>query len=120
MRPKGRPAEPHPLQFQEVSPGTRAALGSLDGLGRVEDLGRSRVMMKRVAVLMGGWGEEREVSLATGAAIVRGLTARGHAVTEVLAEPGFTMPGRGEVDAAFLALHGRMGEDGKIQGLLEV
>ena len=76
---------------------------------------------QRVAVLMGGWGEEREVSMRTGEAIAKALTKQGHEVARVLAGPGLDRTLRElEVDAAFLALHGRMGEDGKVQGLLEV
>ena len=78
-------------------------------------------MGKRVGVLMGGWGEEREISVKTGEAIVAALTANGHAVTRIFAGPGLDRALRAaEIDAAFLALHGRMGEDGKVQGLLEV
>ncbi|MBF5044281.1 D-alanine--D-alanine ligase [Aggregicoccus sp. 17bor-14] len=78
-------------------------------------------MGKRVGVLMGGWGEEREISLKTGEAVVAALEARGHAVTRVFAGPGLDRALRGaELDVAFLALHGRMGEDGRVQGLLEL
>ena len=79
------------------------------------------VKLHRVAVLMGGWGEEREVSMRTGEAVAKALQRRGHEVHRVLAGPGVDRSLRQlEVDAAFLALHGRMGEDGKVQGLLEV
>ncbi|MEN9798445.1 MAG: hypothetical protein RL653_2141 [Pseudomonadota bacterium] len=78
-------------------------------------------MGKRVGVLMGGWGEEREVSLKSGAAVAHALEAAGHDVTCVLAGPGMEVALRtANVEVAFLALHGRMGEDGKVQGLLEV
>jgi D-alanine-D-alanine ligase len=77
--------------------------------------------MKRIGVLMGGWGEEREVSVKTGEAIVAALETRGHAVTRIFAGPGLDQALRASpIDVAFLALHGRMGEDGKVQGLLEV
>ncbi|MBI3180907.1 MAG: D-alanine--D-alanine ligase [Myxococcales bacterium] len=78
-------------------------------------------MARRVGVLMGGWGEEREISVKTGEAVAAALSARGHAVTRVLAGPGLDRALRSaKIDVAFLALHGRMGEDGKVQGLLEV
>ncbi len=78
-------------------------------------------MGKRIGVLMGGWGEEREISIKTGEAVASALEARGHAVTRVLAGPGLERTlHAAELDVAFLALHGRMGEDGKVQGLLEV
>jgi D-alanine-D-alanine ligase len=78
-------------------------------------------MGKRVGVLMGGWGEEREISLKTGEAVVAALEEQGHTVTRVFAGPGLDRVLRAaEMDVAFLALHGRMGEDGKVQGLLEL
>ncbi|MBN1204822.1 MAG: D-alanine--D-alanine ligase [Myxococcaceae bacterium] len=78
-------------------------------------------MGKRVGVLMGGWGEEREISLKTGEAVVAALEEQGHTVTRIFAGPGLDRVLRGaEMDVAFLALHGRMGEDGKVQGLLEL
>ncbi|MFZ5467958.1 MAG: D-alanine--D-alanine ligase [Myxococcota bacterium] len=77
--------------------------------------------MRRVGVLMGGWGEEREISVKTGEAVSLALESRGYAVTRILAGPGLDQALRAApLDVAFLALHGRMGEDGKVQGLLEV
>lgn len=74
-----------------------------------------------VGVLMGGWGEEREISVKTGEAISLALEAQGYRVTRILAGPGLDTSLRAaHIDVAFLALHGRMGEDGKVQGLLEV
>ena len=76
---------------------------------------------RRVGVLLGGWGEEKEISVKTGEAIANALEKRGHAVTRIIAGPGLDQAIRGAaLDVAFLALHGRMGEDGKVQGLLEV
>lgn len=76
---------------------------------------------RRVGVLLGGWGEEREISMKTGEAIATALESRGHSVTRILAGSGLDQAVRSaNVDVAFLALHGRMGEDGKVQGLLEV
>lgn len=78
-------------------------------------------MGKRVGVLMGGWGEEREISIKTGEAIVAALSAKGHTVTRIFAGPGLDRALRAaDIEVAFLALHGRMGEDGKVQGMLEV
>ena len=78
-------------------------------------------MGKRVGVLMGGWGEEREISMKTGEAIAAALEQRGHHVARILAGPGLERSLRSvEIDVAFIALHGRMGEDGKVQGMLEV
>jgi len=78
-------------------------------------------MATRVGVLMGGWGEERDISIKSGEGIALALESRGHQVTRILAGPGLDQSLRQSgIDVAFLALHGRMGEDGKVQGLLEV
>jgi D-alanine-D-alanine ligase len=80
---------------------------------------------KRVGVIMGGSSGEREVSLRSGAAVAEALEARGYDVVR-LALPETFGPEIGEalrrarIDAAFLALHGRLGEDGCVQGLLEI
>ncbi|WP_375552762.1 MULTISPECIES: D-alanine--D-alanine ligase [Rhodophyticola] len=73
-----------------------------------------------VAVLMGGPSAEREVSLSTGRECAAALRGEGFQVTEVDAGPD--LPARlAEIrpDVAFNALHGRWGEDGCVQGLLE-
>lgn len=78
-------------------------------------------MTSHIAVLMGGWSPEREVSLNSGAQCAEALEALGHKVTRVDMQPDI-----GEVlaklkpDVAFLALHGTPGEDGTVQGLLEL
>lgn len=79
----------------------------------------------RVGVIMGGSSGEREVSLRSGAAVAAALEARGHEVVRVTLGESFgpevavTLQ-RARVDVAFLALHGRLGEDGCVQGLLEL
>ena len=87
--------------------------------------------MSRVAVLSGGRSSEHEVSLASGAAVRRGLEAAGHEVLDVRierdgewlfdGEPVTLTPGQGLLgaEAVFPALHGPFGEDGTVQGLLE-
>ncbi len=80
-------------------------------------------MSKRVLVLMGGWSAEREVSLVSGAAVAAGLEAGGYTVDafdvtrDLAALFAALMPAP---DAVFNALHGRYGEDGCIQGLLDI
>ncbi|MHB8765530.1 MAG: D-alanine--D-alanine ligase, partial [Deferrisomatales bacterium] len=77
--------------------------------------------MSRVAVLMGGWSAEREVSLRTGVAVAAALARLGHQVFQVDAGPDVAVRlAELQPDAAFLALHGRWGEDGTVQGLLEM
>ncbi|HEX2552775.1 MAG TPA: D-alanine--D-alanine ligase [Microvirga sp.] len=78
-------------------------------------------MAKHVAVLMGGWSAEREVSLSTGRACCRALEEVGYRVTPVDVQPDIaTVLEAVRPDVAFNALHGRIGEDGTIQGLLEI
>jgi D-alanine-D-alanine ligase len=78
-------------------------------------------MPKHVAVLMGGWSAEREVSLATGRACAAALEAQGYRVTPVDVQPDIVqvLPDV-RADVAFNALHGPFGEDGTVQGLLEL
>lgn len=76
---------------------------------------------KKIGVLMGGLSAEREVSLKSGAAVMGSLTRQGYNVCaiDVNTEVALTLR-RENVDVAFIALHGRYGEDGIIQGLLEM
>src|SRR5919112_5377864 len=76
---------------------------------------------KHVAVLMGGWSAEREVSLNTGKGCCQALESVGYKVTPVDVQPDIgTVIQAVKPDVAFNALHGRFGEDGTIQGLLEI
>jgi D-alanine-D-alanine ligase len=80
----------------------------------------SRWTGKTVAVLYGGRSTEREVSLDSGRSCAEALRAKGHRV--VMLDVGLDVAQRLRelrVDVAFVALHGRWGEDGCIQGLLE-
>lgn len=78
-------------------------------------------MSKHVAVLMGGWSVEREVSLSSGAACARALEGVGYRVTRVeVGRDVAQVLGTLKPDVAFNALHGRFGEDGTIQGVLEI
>ncbi len=73
-----------------------------------------------IVVLSGGWSAEREVSLASGRAVIDALRSRDHDVREL--DPAeidvLAYPWRG-VDVAFIALHGSFGEDGTVQSLLD-
>ncbi len=82
---------------------------------------RGRFRGKTVGVFLGGESSEREVSLRTGAAAVQALRKKGYDVREVDIRGDWlgTIRGAG-VDVAFLALHGRFGEDGCVQGALEL
>ena len=82
----------------------------------------------RIGVVMGGWSGEHEVSLNSGHAIALALAERGYDVVRVVIPAARRVSGtelmgmfeRSGMDVAVLALHGRMGEDGCIQGLLEL
>ena len=72
-----------------------------------------------VAVLAGGLSLERDVSLRSGRRVAEALADRGHAVTRLdLDDNLVTALAKGEFDVAYLALHGKAGEDGAIQSLL--
>ena len=74
-----------------------------------------------VAVLMGGWSAEREVSLSSGKECADALEGEGYRVTRVDAGRDLAdVLAKLKPDAVFNALHGRWGEDGCVQGLLEV
>jgi D-alanine-D-alanine ligase len=76
---------------------------------------------KHVAMLMGGWSAEREISLRSGKACGDALEAKGYRVTRVDVERDVAeVLARLKPDAAFNVLHGRPGEDGTIQGILEI
>jgi len=75
---------------------------------------------RRVAVLKGGRSLERSVSLRSGAQVEDGLQRAGHEVVGIDAGPTLVADLRAAApDAVFIALHGRDGEDGTVQGLLE-
>ena len=76
---------------------------------------------KRVGILMGGLGPERDVSLTTGEAIFEALSERGHQVERIFVDRDLDQVLRQTpIDVAFIALHGTYGEDGCVQGLLEI
>ena len=75
----------------------------------------------KLAVLRGGKSAEREVSLRSGDQVAKALRGRGHAVTPVDLDGGTWDALRdGGFECVFNALHGRLGEDGTVQGMLEL
>jgi D-alanine-D-alanine ligase len=73
---------------------------------------------KKIAVLMGGPGSERDVSIATGKGVAKALRSLGAKVTEVdVKGADFALPDG--IELAFLAMHGTFGEDGQVQQILE-
>src|SRR6202167_3049166 len=78
-------------------------------------------MAKHVAVLMGGWSAERDVSLRSGKACADALTRRGYLVTPMdVGRDIAAVLAAAKPDVALNVLHGRHGEDGTLQGLLEI
>lgn len=76
---------------------------------------------KRIGVLMGGLSAEREVSLKSGAAVHQALLDRGYEAVAIDVGRDLAAVLLAErIEAAFIALHGRYGEDGCVQGLLEL
>jgi D-alanine-D-alanine ligase len=86
----------------------------------MSSLSPAELKAKRIGVLMGGLSVEREISLRTGAGVVNALRGIGYNAMEI--DAGKDLPARltaEKIEVAFIALHGRYGEDGCVQGLLE-
>ena len=79
------------------------------------------VTNKKIGVLLGGLSSEREVSLASGNAVLKALTGKGYqpVAVDVGRDVAVELRRQG-IEVAFNALHGKFGEDGAIQGLLEI
>jgi len=78
-------------------------------------------MAKHIVVLMGGMSSEREVSLRSGAAVAKALKTKDYKVSEI--DVSHDLPAQllaVRPDICFIALHGTYGEDGCVQGLLEI
>ncbi len=75
---------------------------------------------KHVGVLLGGLSAEKEISIKSGEAMAKALEERGYRVTKIYVDRDVDRVLRQEnIDVAVIALHGTLGEDGAIQGLLE-
>jgi D-alanine-D-alanine ligase len=84
-------------------------------------IGLEQLKQQRIAVLMGGLSAERDVSLRTGEAVLTSLRASGCNALGI--DVGSDLPRQlreAEAELAFICLHGRYGEDGTVQGLLEM
>jgi len=78
-------------------------------------------MNPRIAVLMGGMSPEREVSLSSGTECAKTLRAEGYDVVEIDAAPNlWEQLSIADPDIVFNALHGEWGEDGRVQGILDM
>jgi D-alanine-D-alanine ligase len=76
---------------------------------------------KKIGVMMGGLSREREISLKTGKAILKALIEKGYTVCPIdVGQDIAEILVKEKIEYAFIALHGRFGEDGTIQGMLEL
>ena len=74
-----------------------------------------------IVVLMGGWSSERDVSLTSGEGVARALESRGHRVTRIdMGRDVAQQLAAAKPDVVFNALHGTPGEDGTVQGLMDL
>ncbi len=74
-----------------------------------------------VAVLMGGWSSERPVSLSSGEGVAKALESRGHKVTRIDMDRDVALRlAEAKPDVVFNALHGVPGEDGTVQGMMDL
>ncbi len=82
---------------------------------------RDELKTKKIGVLLGGLSSEREISLRTGKAVLAALQGAGYNAVAIDAGRDLSQRLAAEgVEVAFIALHGRYGEDGTVQGLLEL
>jgi D-alanine-D-alanine ligase len=85
--------------------------------------GGTRMTLPRlhIAVLMGGWSSEREVSLTSGSGVADALESRGHKVTRIdMGRDVALKLAEAKPDVVFNALHGTPGEDGTVQGMMDL
>jgi len=79
---------------------------------------RKFFLKKTIGVLYGGWSSEREISIQSGQCVIRSLKNQGYKVRGIDVDRK-CIPKLKKIDVAFIALHGKPGEDGIIQGILE-
>ena len=80
-----------------------------------------RLRKRKIGVLMGGWSSEREISLLSGQRVLNSLKGQGFQAIGIDISRNFTdQIKRAKIDLAFVILHGRPGEDGTVQGYLDL
>ena len=90
-------------------------------MGNQEDWQAVTLPKLHVAVLMGGWSSERPVSLMSGEGVAKALESKGHKVTRIDMDRDVALRlAEAKPDVVFNALHGTPGEDGSIQGLMDI
>ncbi|MGB3340901.1 MAG: D-alanine--D-alanine ligase [bacterium] len=82
------------------------------------DKERKFFMKKNIGVLYGGWSSERDISLGSGKCVMQSLKKQGFKIKGIDVDKKFMSKLKG-IDVAFIALHGKPGEDGLIQGILD-
>jgi D-alanine-D-alanine ligase len=82
------------------------------------DKERSFLLKQTIGVLYGGWSSEREISLKSGAGVLESLKKQGFKTVGIDVDKDF-FKHLGKFDVAFIALHGKPGEDGTIQAILD-
>src|SRR5512139_871997 len=89
--------------------------------GRFSAWGSAAMDKLHVVVLMGGWSSEREVSLMSGKGVADALESLGHKVTRIdMGRDVAVRLAEAKPDVVFNALHGHPGEDGSVQGMLDL
>jgi D-alanine-D-alanine ligase len=90
-------------------------------MGNQEDWQAVTLPKLHVAVLMGGWSSERPVSLMSGEGVAKALESKGHQVTRIDMDRDVALRlAEAKPDVVFNALHGSPGEDGSIQGMMDL
>lgn len=107
--------------FDRAQPGSRGLVTAKRASAPYyENAVREYLLKKRIGVLYGGWSREREISLKSGRLVASSLRRQGFQVVEIDVDRNLPeVLKRESVELAFIALHGKPGEDGTIQGLLE-
>ena len=91
--------------------------------GIMKESNTADVLGSNVCVLCGGWSDEREVSILSGREVASALEEAGFAnvdLLDVASDDFLRSVATGDYDVAFVAMHGKYGEDGCVQGLLEI
>lgn len=87
----------------------------------MKQFSRQELFSKKIGVLLGGLSAEREISLKTGNAALHALESLGYNVVAIDVDTSLPQQlSDAGIEVAFIALHGRFGEDGRVQGLLEM
>lgn len=105
----------------QSSRGKKNRAGTLSYENKMAYWCKEEMFKKRIGVLLGGRSAEREISLLSGQAILSALHEKGYMASPIEADELLAQRLHEEkIEIAFIGLHGRLGEDGAVQGLLEI